>query len=532
MFLTNQPFKRPWEDQENKTHVKVDFNCLLIYFQDWHYYKAQTNLWLNPHRTSKQMAKFYHQGDQLFNEIHYSDEELLRIQMMEENHSKRLYHQDQIQSSQERLANRKLERELQFKSKQSVFTTDDANIEEVVSQDPYLTSEMTMKRSVSFKDPTKTYNVESATWSLINHCPTKQLDKFIRPRIVEMDAQGCDRIIQRINEDRQMSDIQKEYFQRNRQKIREKFLERTQQLEHLQHKSGQRLVKGDSQNNFSVGLAQLQLFKNSQIKMIQPTQDQLYRTTSSFNLQNQGTMNSNNQNFANRITVLAQPKQDYETNNIFKHQEFRGLLHSDHEEALKNCTSTNKAKRSASQRFMTAPTLNGKTSFGSLKSDLKITTATKELFPIPELKTPQNYMLSTLKGSSQQSLRSNETLSSYIRYGYDNHQTKKPYADNVNPIFSKNGKRLTHIKSEAEIQKFHHESELDQFKPDERMVVLEEMKQLNEVDRITNQSKKRRRNRYPRTALDQALNYHKSFQEHLASKKQQQMNQDDNLPNI
>ncbi len=45
------------------------------------------------------------------------------------------------------------------------------------------------------------------------------------------------------------------------------------------------------------------------------------------------------------------------------------------------------------------------------------------------------------------------------------------------------------------------------------------MKQLNEVDRICEQSKKKKKNRYPRTALDQALNYHKSFQEHLASKK-------------
>ena len=103
-------------------------------------------------------------------------------------------------------------------------------------------------------------------------------------------------------------------------------------------------------------------------------------------------MNSNSlARFTNRISVLAQPKQDYETNNIFKYQEFRGLLHADHEEALKNCTSTAKAKRSSTQtqRFMTAPiTNNAKSTLSSLKSDLKISTTTKELFPIPELKTP------------------------------------------------------------------------------------------------------------------------------------------------
>lgn len=47
---------------------------------------------------------------------------------------------------------------------------------------------------------------------------------------------------------------------------------------------------------------------------------------------------------------------------------------------------------------------------------------------------------------------------------------------------------------------------------------------MNEFDRIAEQSKARRRNRYPATALDEALNYNKRFQEHLASKKQAQMN--------
>ena len=63
-----------------------------------------------------------------------------------------------------------------------------------------------------------------------------------------------------------MKEAMKEYMNRNRQQIREKFLHRTQQLEKLQMKSGQKLVKDthqDTQNNFTVGLSQLRLFKNS-----------------------------------------------------------------------------------------------------------------------------------------------------------------------------------------------------------------------------------------------------------------------------
>eukprot|EP00347_Sterkiella_histriomuscorum_P011259 403373138 len=512
MFLTNQPFKRPWEDKGDKLQIK-----------DWNFYKSQQNIWTNPHRSSKKVAQFFHQGDQLFNEIHYSDEELLRMQMLEEQNAREHYHKDQIQQTQERLANRKLEREiLQYKAKQQVFTNDDQNLEQFASYDPFMTQELTMKRSMSYKDPTKTSNIQGATWNQIDHCPTKQLDKLIRPVIVEMDAKGCERIIKKINDDRNIKDAMKEYYNRNRQQIREKFLQRTQQLEHLQHKSGQKLVKQDTQNNFSIGLSQLQLFKNSQQRLMQPQNDNLFKTASSFLGQYQ---NIN----GDRIAMLSQPKQDYETNNIFNHQDFRGLLHADHEEALKNSTATLKMKKSQSQRFMTAP---GKSQASSYQTEMKQSTITKELFPIPEIKTPSNYMLQTLRGQPNQTgqakstMRSDSSLSSFIRYGYDSHKPKKPFAQTINPIFSKHGKKLTHLKSEAEIKRFHLESDLDQFLPNEKFVVEEEMQQLNEVDRITNQSKKKRRNRYPRTALDQALNYHKSFQEHLASKKQQQMNQE------
>lgn len=35
-----------------------------------------------------------------------------------------------------------------------------------------------------------------------------------------------------------------------------------------------------------------------------------------------------------RISMLSSPKYEYEPNNIFKHSDFRGLLHADYEEAI------------------------------------------------------------------------------------------------------------------------------------------------------------------------------------------------------
>lgn len=64
-----------------------------------------------------------------------------------------------------------------------------------------MTQEMTLKRSISYKDPSKTMKSSSISWNQFDHNPTKQLDKLIRPNIVEMDAQGCQRIIEKINQD-------------------------------------------------------------------------------------------------------------------------------------------------------------------------------------------------------------------------------------------------------------------------------------------------------------------------------------------
>lgn len=66
-----------------------------------------------------------------------------------------------------------------------VFTTDEENLEELEAQDPVMVAEMTMKRSVSYKDPSKSINMETAsTWHQVNQQPTKQLDKVIRPKII------------------------------------------------------------------------------------------------------------------------------------------------------------------------------------------------------------------------------------------------------------------------------------------------------------------------------------------------------------
>lgn len=84
-----------------------------------------------------------------------------------------------------------------------MFTIDEADLEDFKESDPYLYQEMTLKKSTSFKDPSK-HNTGSpqkseAAWNLINQMPTHSIDKVIRPKVLQMDAEGCQKIIEKIN---------------------------------------------------------------------------------------------------------------------------------------------------------------------------------------------------------------------------------------------------------------------------------------------------------------------------------------------
>jgi hypothetical protein len=50
--------------------------------------------------------------------------------------------------------------------------------------------------------------------------PQKKIEVVIRPNIIEMDAKGCETIINKLNEERRTNDLIKEWKKSNREKIR------------------------------------------------------------------------------------------------------------------------------------------------------------------------------------------------------------------------------------------------------------------------------------------------------------------------
>ena len=76
--------------------------------------------------------------------------------------------------------------------------------------------EMAMRRKWSnvHKDPVKGLKDDFLNkhnyWGTLNHLPTKGVSKIVTDKILEMDRQTCDRILQNILQDKQVDDLKRE----------------------------------------------------------------------------------------------------------------------------------------------------------------------------------------------------------------------------------------------------------------------------------------------------------------------------------
>jgi len=52
--------------------------------------------------------------------------------------------------------------------------------------------------------------------------PQRAIQKVIRPKILDMDATGCQHIINKINRDNEFEEKEQKWFKNNREKIKKK----------------------------------------------------------------------------------------------------------------------------------------------------------------------------------------------------------------------------------------------------------------------------------------------------------------------
>lgn len=78
-------------------------------------------------------------------------------------------------------------------------------------------------------------------WGTLNHLPITGVEKIVTDKILKMDKESCDRILQGILEEKQIDDFKREQKAALRQDLREKLSERHHRTMDLEIRAGVRL---------------------------------------------------------------------------------------------------------------------------------------------------------------------------------------------------------------------------------------------------------------------------------------------------
>ena len=149
------------------------------------------------------------------------------------------FHSQLKAQSQERLNNRKLEREvLQFKASQAMPGGNYETLNDLAVSDPVLFEELSLRRSNTFKDPSKARMPDGQTWNQYNQYPSKQINKVIRPKILKMEQEGIQSIIEKMENEKRIEGMQQEWFRQNRLALRDKLRQKHNDGIALERKSG------------------------------------------------------------------------------------------------------------------------------------------------------------------------------------------------------------------------------------------------------------------------------------------------------
>jgi len=97
-----------------------------------------------------------------------------------------------------------------------------------------MAEELCLKKSSSFKDPAKTSSPKEFPWNQLENAPTRQIQRVIRPKILAMDMQGCERIRQKLEEEKEREQIGKQWQEQHRDDRRSALIERHQAMSQLE----------------------------------------------------------------------------------------------------------------------------------------------------------------------------------------------------------------------------------------------------------------------------------------------------------
>ena len=88
-------------------------------------------------------------------------------------------------------------------------------------------------------------------WNMLNHLPTKGVERIVTDKILDMDKVSCDRILKSILEEKQCEDMRRQSVQSVRQDLRDKLSKRHHATMALEIKCGVRVGMTGPRNSRS-----------------------------------------------------------------------------------------------------------------------------------------------------------------------------------------------------------------------------------------------------------------------------------------
>ena len=79
---------------------------------------------------------------------------------------------------------------------------------EIHMQEPELFTQIAMKRSVDFKDPSYSKKPNTQLWNSINNIPKEKVKMYVRPNVLARDRDACTHILKKLEEDKVTEAIQ------------------------------------------------------------------------------------------------------------------------------------------------------------------------------------------------------------------------------------------------------------------------------------------------------------------------------------
>ena len=109
---------------------------------------------------------------------------------------------------------------------------------ELSMQNPDLFQEFVMKRSVDFKDPNQSKKPNTQLWNSINNIPKEKMQIYVRPKILLRDKEACNRIIERLEEEKVTEAINKQWYVQDRLETRARLMRQKEKNIKAEEKAG------------------------------------------------------------------------------------------------------------------------------------------------------------------------------------------------------------------------------------------------------------------------------------------------------